>query len=73
MIEVKLMSKGKKNNHNNKKTGAVILTRNQGQSIQIGPDIFITVLPNVHQGTRLRVQAPRDVPITRIDRKYLGG
>ncbi len=48
--------------------GGLVITRHPGKSIQIGDDVFITFLSNDSEhGARIRVQAPRDMRIKRLD------
>jgi len=48
-------------------TGGLVVWRKEGETIQIGEDIFVTVLShNDHSGSRIRVVAP-DKRIERID------
>ncbi len=51
-----------------KQSGGLVLWRSRGKSIQIGDDIFITVLKTEDgQGARLRIQAPLSFNIRRVD------
>ena len=45
----------------------LILTRNIGDSLIIGDDVKVTVLPNDNKTTQVRlgIDAPRDVPVHR--------
>ena len=49
----------------------LILTRKEGQKIQIGPDITITLveIQRGSRGVRLGIDAPRDVMIERDNAK----
>lgn len=48
--------------------GGLVLWRKTGETIQIGEDIFITVLShNDHSGSRVRVVAPKNLRIERIN------
>lgn len=45
----------------------LVLTRKAGQRIQIGPDIFVTVV-NLHSGAvRLGIEAPPELAIVRSE------
>jgi sRNA-binding carbon storage regulator CsrA len=48
-----------KKHHN---TGRLVLTRKVGQSVQIGPDILVTMTPH-----GLAIEAPRDRKILRSE------
>jgi len=49
------------------KKGGLVLWRKTGETIQIGEDIFVTVLShNNHSGSKIRVVAPKDKHIERI-------
>lgn len=43
------------------------LTRKPGESIQIGPDIRITVVATRHGDVKLAIEAPKSVLITRTE------
>ncbi len=57
----------------------LILTRRQGETITIGPDVTVTVLDVKGHQVRLGVAAPRDLPVhrkeiaERIKREKEGG
>ena len=64
------------NNTNNTKTepsqkGGLVIWRSPGKTIKIGEDIYVTMLShNDHSGAKLRIQAPSDVRISRVDQIY---
>lgn len=45
----------------------LILTRKPGQSINIGPDIVVTVVERIGSQIRIGIEAPKDIPIHRDD------
>ena len=45
------------------------LSRNHGESIQIGEDITITVLEAGRKQAKLGINAPKNLPIKRTDNK----
>ncbi len=54
----------------------LVLSRNQGQSVSIGPDIIVTILPwidasghdrEVPTHVRIAIEAPPSLNISRID------
>ena len=48
--------------------GGLVVWRKNGETIRIGKDIFVTVIAkNDHSGTKIRVLAPKDIRIERID------
>lgn len=58
----------KNNCQKNRSKGGLVLWRSKGKTVQIGDDIFITLLStNDHSGARLRIQAPDNMKISRLD------
>jgi carbon storage regulator len=48
----------------------LIVTRRIGESIKIGNDIEVVVLPRHHGQTRLGITAPQNMKIIRVDDDY---
>jgi len=48
--------------------GGLVIWRSPGKTVKIGEDIYVTILShNDHSGAKLRIQAPSDVRISRLD------
>ena len=45
----------------------LVLSRKPGESIQIGPDVIVTVVQMGGGSVRLAFEAPREVPIRRSE------
>jgi carbon storage regulator len=45
----------------------LVLTRKSNQSIMIGDDVEVSVLSVMREKVRIGIQAPRDVPVFRME------
>lgn len=45
----------------------LVLTRKRGEKIQIGKDIYITIVDVDNGKVRLGIEAPRDIPVYRTE------
>ena len=53
------------------KKGNLVLTRKEGQTVFVGDDIAITVLKVTSQNARIGIDAPKEIPILRVEAKAI--
>ena len=52
---------------------ALTLRRKRGEAIKIGDDIIITISDTRDSHAQIRIEAPREIPIHRIDGETANG